>query len=103
MRVVWDAEAKRQLDEVVAAMIADNPVVALEWLESLDELLQNTAAFPESGRVILDQDDAILREVIHGRYRIAYLLKPKSIEILTVWHGARRTPGRGIAGALDDE
>jgi plasmid stabilization system protein ParE len=47
---------------------------------------------PWLGRLIPELDRHDCRERIHGRYRIAYLVKAEEIDILTIWHSARRLP-----------
>ena len=46
-------------------------------------------AAPRSGRVVPEIGDESLREVICGSYRIVYRLRGESVEIVTVFHGAR--------------
>ena len=45
--------------------------------------------FPESGRVVPEVNDATLREVVYGNYRIVYRVLPEAVEVVTVYHGAR--------------
>jgi plasmid stabilization system protein ParE len=52
--------------------------------------VERLKTFPESGRVVPELSDPLYRELIMGSYRIVYRLRPgESVEILTVFHGAR--------------
>jgi toxin ParE1/3/4 len=45
--------------------------------------------FPNSGRVVPERKDPVIREIVFGSYRIVYRFKGKIVEVLTVYHGAR--------------
>lgn len=52
--------------------------------------------FPESGRVVPEQDDPAVREVIVGAYRVVHEVRPDGrVEVLTVFHAARWFPDLG--------
>ena len=52
--------------------------------------------FPESGRVVPELGDPSVREVVVGAYRVVYEVRPDDwVEVLTVFHGARRFPYLG--------
>jgi len=57
-------------------------VQALEAAASLADL-------SERGRVVPEQDDAAIREVFVGKYRLLYEVTPSQVLILTFLHGAR--------------
>ena len=46
------------------------------------------------GRVVPEEDDPNVREIVHKAYRIIYETRhdPDTIFILRFWHGARGTP-----------
>ena len=46
------------------------------------------------GRVVPEQDDPAVREILHWPYRIIYELahEPAIVFVLRFWHAARRTP-----------
>ena len=45
--------------------------------------------FPEMGRVVSETDDINIRELIHQKYRIMYLIEKERILILAIIHGGR--------------
>lgn len=44
---------------------------------------------PLSGRVVPEIGHESVREIVQGNYRIVYRLRPDTIEVVTVFHGAR--------------
>ena len=60
-----------------ADLVVEQIVAAVALLESS----------PRSGRIVPEVGDELLREVIHGNYRIVYRLRYGIIEIATVFHG----------------
>ena len=51
--------------------------------------MEQVGQFPESGRIVPEIGDEVLREVVHGNYRIVHRLGSEAVEIITVHHGAR--------------
>ena len=47
------------------------------------------ALFPQSGRIVPEVADPLIREMIQGSYRIVYRLIRQELHILTVHHAAR--------------
>ena len=51
--------------------------------------VQKLKDFPQSGRMVPEAEDPVIREVILGNYRIVYRTHKELVEILTIYHGAR--------------
>jgi plasmid stabilization system protein ParE len=103
MRVDWSPEAEGHVNAILNRMGVENPWAAEKWLNGLLKVVNAAASFPNLGREYPGRNDPRLREVFHGKYRVIYVTGEDQIEIVAVWHGARRPPGGGIAGELDDE
>jgi plasmid stabilization system protein ParE len=103
MKVIWDPDAEGNLQSILQKLLAVNPQTAANWLDGLESRILDISKVPEIGRVFAHYGDDLLREVVYGRYRIIYLVLKNRVEIQAPWHGARRPPGRGIAGELGDE
>jgi len=58
---------------------------AIDVLASVERL----QFFPRSGRILPEMQDPDIREIILGNYRIVYRIRRETVEVLTVWHGAR--------------
>lgn len=92
--VVWTEPAGVQLEEIRNYIAADNPTAADRVVEKIlkrVELLQWT---PRIGVVFRKSGKHTIRKIISGKYGIFYRIeeKAKRVEILLVWHGARREP-----------
>ena len=63
----------------------------------MDQLITRTrmlADFPQSGRMVPEFENAQLREVRSGNYRIIYRLeKPDKVEIARIFHSAQLLDG----------
>jgi len=51
--------------------------------------VERLADFPNSGRLVPELKDPVIREILFGSYRIVYRVKGDLVELLTVYHGAR--------------
>ena len=69
---------------------AERPETAAKWLDGLMYLVERLPRFPRKGRMVPEVGRLVIREVLHGRYRIIYRLDPKQISIITVRHQRRR-------------
>jgi toxin ParE1/3/4 len=98
VEVRWTAGAVRDLEGAHAYIAQDSPryadLVAARLVAAVDRVRE----FPESGRVVPELGRADLREVLHGAYRVIYLLREGRAEVLAVHHGARRLPELRLEG-----
>jgi len=55
---------------------------------------ESLADFPEIGRVVPEENDAAVREIVLRPYRIIYKVfaEKQMVAIARVWHGARGEP-----------
>ena len=85
----WTLEAEQWLRDIHNYIAADNPAAATRVIEGIYEEVQNLRQFPELGHRYDRHPDRHIRTLLHGHYRIAYLIKPDGdIDILGVFHGA---------------
>ena len=89
----WLKRAERDLDEVEEYIAQDNPDAAIDTVLAIVAAVKQLEEFPGMGR---PGRVAGTRElVIDGLpYIVPYRLREKSIEILRVYHAARRWPAR---------
>lgn len=86
--ITWTAEAERWLEDIFEYIAADNPNAAARTVISIYERSQMLAEFPEMGYRYRASSRHI-RILLHGHYRIAYLIKEDGdIDILGVFHSA---------------
>lgn len=92
MTIVWSAEALNDLVALRAYLSSRNPVAAirmvLEVVQSIESILPDHPNAGRPGRVTGTRE-----LVVAGTpYIVPYRVKAASIEVLRVYHGARRWP-----------
>lgn len=72
----------------------DNSDRAVSFGNELIDKALFIGTHPEMGRIVPEENDPNVREVVHGPYRIIYELysNPDTVFVLRFWHGARGTP-----------
>ncbi len=100
-KIIWSRHACDDLREIVTFIAANNPPLAKSFglrLMAKVDLLEN---FPQIGRVVPEEQDENIREIILSPYRIIYrvLAENRGVVIARVWHGARGEPE--IPGRLE--
>ncbi len=65
----------------------DVPDVGKRFIAEVFECIQALSDQPGIGRVVAEFGQPFLRELIHPRFRIVYLRKPKQVRIVSVWRG----------------
>ncbi len=94
MRIVWSPEAVDDMASLRAYIAEDNPRaasrLALHIIENIESLLAESPQIGRSGRV------PGTRELVipNTPYIVPYRLEGTTIQILRVYHGARRWPDR---------
>ena len=88
-KIRWTAEAERWLREIYNYVREDKPEAAARLIEAIFQKAQLLRDYPQVGHRYLPRADREIRVLLHGHYRIAYLIKPDgNIDILGVFHGA---------------
>jgi plasmid stabilization system protein ParE len=92
--VVLTPQSQDDLREIVSFIARDSPARARTFGNILVDKALAIGAHPEMGRVVPEEDDSAVREIVHGAYRIIYevVREPNAVFILRFWHGARGTP-----------
>lgn len=85
----WTNEAARWLKDIHDYIAEDNPKAAGRVVESIYQKVQLLHQSPELGYKYERKPEQHIRILVHGHYRIAYLIKPdNNIDILGVFHSA---------------
>ena len=84
----WEVDAIRDLDLIGEYIAQQSPDYAPTYVERVIAAAEHLADFPLSGRMIPEQDDQALREVIFQNYRIVYEFATDEVTILGVIHAA---------------
>ena len=79
---------------MIAYIAEDIGDAAARFAQAIFQSIERLAQFPESGRMVPEFEDPMIREVIRKPCRIVYRIDPKSktVEIARVWHARRGIP-----------
>lgn len=91
MRVRWLKQALRNLDEEAEYIAADDPVAAGKVVAAIARSVNRLRAYPSLGRQ--GRVPGTRELVVPGTpYVIPYRVKNAEVQILRVFHGARKWP-----------
>ena len=92
-KIIWSHQARDDLQSIVLFIARDNPRIAESFGYRLMSKVDVLAQFPQLGRVVPEENDETIREMILRPYRIIYKVwrKNKS-SAARIWHGARGEP-----------
>jgi toxin ParE1/3/4 len=82
--VRWSRKALDALDEGLGYIAQFNPDAAHQLRLSILNALEHVREFPESARMVPEEGDPAIREVLREPFRIMYEIHPKELRILTV-------------------
>lgn len=89
MKIVWSSQSQIDLREIRKFIARDAPETAGAYIRRLRASVARLGTYPESGSIVREAGDILLREIYFGQYRIIYEVTPNRVEVLTVYHGAR--------------
>jgi plasmid stabilization system protein ParE len=94
VRLVWSQLADRQVEEVLAWIVADDVAAARRWLEELLERVEALCRFPDAGRVVPELGRDEIRELLVGAYRVITAAERKRSRSLwsVIRRGSSMTP-----------
>jgi len=87
-KIFWTDEAVNWLEKIYKYISLDNPIAASHVVDNIYQKAQILKQYSEIGYIYKNDQDGKIRILLYGHYRIAYLIKPESIDILGVFHGA---------------
>ena len=93
-KIIWSEQARDDLQSIVLFIAQDNPPAAESFGCLLMSKVDVLAQFPQIGRVVPEENDENIREIIFRPYRMVYQVieKQQVVAIARVWHGARGEP-----------
>jgi len=93
-QIIWSEQARDDLQAIVLFIAQDNPSVAESFGYQLMSKVDVLAQFPQIGRVVPEENNETIREIVFRPYRILYkvLAEKQIVGIARVWHGARGEP-----------
>jgi toxin ParE1/3/4 len=90
VEVRWTLQAADDVEAIAAFIATDSTTYAQLFVLNVMQGVDRISRFPRVGRMVPEFGQAILRELILGNYRLVYRIRKDVVEILTVFHGARR-------------
>jgi toxin ParE1/3/4 len=100
VRIIWTDKALKDLEDIGEYISKDSVVYARNVVSKLFKSPVILKEMPRAGRIVPELNREDVRELIRGNYRIVYLIKEASVEILTVHHSAREFPENIIQSYL---
>lgn len=88
-QVIWAPQAIQDVEAIGTHVARDSAHYANLVVERIVAAVERLQEHPRSGRIVPELGEESIREVIHGNYRIVYRLRHDTVEIATVFHGAR--------------
>jgi len=93
MKIVWSANAKQRLIEILDYISVDNPEAALSLIELIEDSVSKLIQSPFAGRQIPEISNTTIRElVVHTNYGVIYEVSETQIVILTIRHFKKQFP-----------
>jgi len=92
-RIIWSPRALRELESIRDYIALDSPRYAALVVERILDAIERLVLFPESGRVVPERNDPMIREVIVSPYRVVYRLRGETVELVTVSRASRLLSG----------
>jgi toxin ParE1/3/4 len=88
-KIRWTVGARRDLHEIISHIAEDSPAYAINFAERITLAVDHLKAFPKLGRIVPEYQDASVRELIVGNYRIVYKIRGSRIGIAAIAHASR--------------
>lgn len=90
VKLIWTDQAINDLGYIGDYIAENSEKYAKLTVKKLFERPEILKTFPQAGRIVPDNNDENVRELIEGNYRIIYeVVSTDQINILTVYHSAR--------------
>ncbi|MGH2599228.1 MAG: type II toxin-antitoxin system RelE/ParE family toxin [Dehalococcoidia bacterium] len=95
-RLIWLRSARADLREIYRYIARDSAAHATATIRRIRSSAERLADFPESGRIVPEHGDPMVREVIVSPYRVAYRYFPDRdlVQVFAVFHGSTTFPDR---------
>jgi plasmid stabilization system protein ParE len=93
-KIIFSEPAIDDLKNIVGFIAQDNQEAGARFGGKLIASVRHLAKFPRFGRVVPEQNDENIREIISKPYRIFYRVKDEIqvVEVIRFWHAARGEP-----------
>ncbi|HRG09390.1 MAG TPA: type II toxin-antitoxin system RelE/ParE family toxin, partial [Cyclobacteriaceae bacterium] len=86
VKIIWTDFAIEDLRLIHNYISKDSKLYADRFISKLITRIEQLEKFPQSGRVVPEFDNKILRELIESNYRIIYRIEQNHIGIVRIHH-----------------
>lgn len=90
--LTWSPEALRDIEAIRTYITQDSGHYADLVVRRLFGAVERLRHFPESGRIVPERNDPMIREVLVDSYRVVYRFTGVGVEIVTVFRASRLFP-----------
>ena len=87
--LIWSPQAADDLEAICTFIARDSEAYARDFAVRVIGAVELLREFPAAGRIVPEFQDPVLRELLHGSYRIIYETQAEAVHILAIHHGAR--------------
>jgi toxin ParE1/3/4 len=91
-QIVWSVLASDDLVAIAEYISRDSEVYAAAVVQELVAAARSLSDLAERGRRVPEYSDPSARELIIGKFRLVYRVRPKQVEVVRIIHGAREMP-----------
>ncbi len=90
VEVNWTKQAIQDIDKIAEFIAKDSDHYAKIQVQRFFSAAKVLEKQPKSGKIVPEKQDALIREILIGSYRIIYkILSEKRIDVITVHHNKR--------------
>ena len=89
VNISWSQLALDDLKNIHAYIALDSQYYATNFIEKLVKKIKLLEKYPSSGRIVPEFENAEIRELIEGKYRIVYKLGESEVTILRIQNFAK--------------
>lgn len=90
--LTWSPESLRDIESVRACISEGSAHYADLVVRRIVAAVERLPTFPESGRIVPERNDPVVREVIVEPYRVVYRYRDSAVEIATIFRSSRSFP-----------
>ena len=87
--VLWTVGAREDLRQLIAFVGQDSETYAAIVVGRIMAAVSRLESYPLIGRIVPEYQDATIREVLVGNYRIVYRIRQEVIGVIAVVHRGR--------------
>jgi toxin ParE1/3/4 len=88
--IIWTPFALEDLQSIHDYIALDSPNYAIRYIDKLVDKTEILIDHPETGRIVPEFENELIRELIEGNYRMIYkIVSISEVSIIPIHHSAR--------------